>query len=388
MLPVSRTPSFHPHIPAIQADPSSPYLANSLNTSPRRNPIYIAELREKIESHITDKKTKLAYWLAWAIPTLKSGEAFDSLAHRYFLAQSSKLFRESKQELDNQLRNFEIQEKQPLSEQEIAFVKQSRQACERDIAKIEKERQARYEAIMNGTSELRAFMLQQPTQFNTQNAEKFAHRYQQVAAFLRTTEEYGEALTGFKQFLESGAYTSNSNPTLGGVKQIQKELLEKWFRRISISAKIGLKEPSKSEGKFLSVKAFFLKDPKKPALRREHQTSIERVGRDLRRLAEEPKEKLSSILKDLTLARSTPKNTKKICLNHLVYGALIEYLPTIPQASAKSILERLAGYGLGGMPKVLESIVFEKLKLYPHSEISNWSFFYCGKKINFRDCIK
>ncbi len=86
-------------------------------------------------------------------------------------------------------------------------------------------------------------------------------------------------------------------------------------------------------------------------------------------MAEDPKEKLSSILRDLTLALSAPKNTKKICLNHLVYGALIEYLPTLPQAPAKLILERLAAYSFGGMPKVLKSIFFEKLKLYPHSEI-------------------
>ncbi len=53
---------------------------------------------------------------------------------------------------------------------------------------------------MNGTPELRAFMLEQPAQFNTQNAEKFAYRYQQVAEFLRTSGEYGEALAGFNNF--------------------------------------------------------------------------------------------------------------------------------------------------------------------------------------------
>ncbi len=345
-------------------------LPEDIYSPPKQNLIEIPELRIKIEKYLIEaKKAVVNYWRAWAMPIKEYDDIRDVLALTFSLVREPRLLKERKEELEKQLSNLEIEKEKQVDEQKIEIIKKDQQACAKEIAKIERERQARYREILNDAPELRAFMLEQPAPpalFDTENAERFAHRYEQVAPYLQTLEEYSKALQGFKKFLAFDTYTSDSSPTLDKAKKIQNELLGKWFKRFSISPE--LSSTDQWEAELLSVKGFFLADLRESTQRREQQTINERLGRDLRGLAEEPVEKVGTILEELTLSLRSSMNAKKMYFGYLAYDALVQYLPIIPEAEIKPILEILARVYENSFPDLLKSIFFEKLKLYSENE--------------------
>ncbi len=354
--------------------------ANTIYSSCKQKIIDIPELRVEIEKSIQDKKAKLAYWRAWTIPTTKSGDTFKSLKHTIFLAKTPTFLEERKKELEALIQDEKEKKETLIDEKEIAATEQKQQTYKKEIEKIEEEKQARYQAILTGAPELRAFMLEQPFEvFCAINAEKlqskqyervipylqkFVDQYEQTSPHLQTLEEHSKALQAFKKFLAFVPYTPDLSLILDNAKQIQKKLLAQWFTHFCASAKVCSTEQHKA--KLLSLKNLFLQ-----ISLQSHEQQVENgeFGEELKNLAENPVEKRGAILGNLTAELKSLKNQEIIYLyNYFICESLIKYFSTYSKKEVELILNNLAKSYSNLLPKLLKSFFWKEINLYPENK--------------------
>ncbi len=366
----------------LQADQST----NTTDSPRRQNLLKIPELREQIEDNIVgnikDQKARVAYWLAWTIPTTKDGETFISLPGRFLLGQrllrhieeatqqQASYLEESRDKVqrceDKLVRSKSEEEKQAFREEINALIKKERNYWQK-IEGFKSEREACKNEIFRDAS-LRAFMLKCPPVFDTQDAEKFVYRYEQVAPYLKTSEEYSQALRGFKKVIASGAYTQNSQPSLEKINQKRKEILRDWFDAILCGI-----EESFWERQYLApdVRKYLLTDLPQPIQKWENGSINQELSVALRSLAEVPIKEISTALEDLVSKLSSLREPRDFRKRRLVYEAITRYLAPLTEEAAKPILAMLVLEDWKELSDSQQSRILEKLTLYSPIELSN-----------------
>ncbi len=396
MLPVSGSSSVHhPNSSSTSTDQST----NSISSTRRPSPLRIEELRREIEKNIDDINSKIALWQVLATSSTNEGNAVFFWETLYGVTRELKRHEEEIQSRSQRLTEIkeEIEGKRHISPERIvgfeSEIEEMLHKSQERIASLEAEKSLHTEKIntlksnsslfkwkfFENNFELRAFMLECPPSrlFNTRNARIFTSRYELLSPHYLTFDECDTALRGVKGFLDAGAYTPDSQPSLNRAREIQEELLEKWFELFSASSlQINFK-------KCESVKKYFLKDLEGPRPRRGQQSADETLGIALRGLAEGPTQEFGRILKEMGLNLLFPNNSTKIYLNPLVYQALIKYFLSLPQEAIRPIVKKLGSDYLDSLPMELRSIVLEKIQLFSQEEEFSNLFIEIIKKLSF-----